>query len=172
MMPNTELLVRFKTLNLLRITSVFVLLVCFSACTPNPEKTQVDTPKNSVDNLPSLQISADSLDAVVNSIIAISSNDFYKNQQPIPVAFREVQLKYYFKPNKELLYILCGEFSTQAESEKAEWTHFTTIKNIDYEQWIGPNGLTYCEHSTAIDYTKAELATLLKQRLDELNIKQ
>ncbi|MBL7801137.1 MAG: hypothetical protein JNL95_10470 [Chitinophagales bacterium] len=153
------------------ITAMVTLIICLSACKPNGSQSQVNTPTETKDSA-ALQISTDSLDAVVNSIIAISTSDFHKNQQPIPVAFREVQLKYYFKPNKELLYILCGEFSTQAENDKAEWTHFTTIINSDYEQWIGPNGLTYCEHSTAIDYTKAELATLLKQRLDELNIKQ
>lgn len=167
----TNLKSRISIVHSVLITAMVALIICLSACKPNASPSQVNTPTETKDSA-ALQISADSLDAVVNSIIAISTSDFHKNQQPIPVAFREVQLKYYFKPNKELLYILCGEFSTQAESDKAEWTHFTTIKNSDYEQWIGPNGLTYCEHSTAIDYTKTDLATLLKQRLDELNTKQ
>lgn len=162
---------RISIVHAVFIIATVTLLFCLSACKPNTSPSQVKTPTETKDSA-TLQISTDSLDAVVNSIIAISSNDFYKNQQPIPVAFREVQLKYYFKPNKELLYILCGEFSTQTESDKAEWTHFTTIKNSDYEQWIGPNGLTYCEHSTVIAYTKADLTTLLKQRLDEQNTKQ
>lgn len=162
---------RISIVHSVLVTAMVALIIYLSACKPNASPSQVNTPTETKDSA-ALQISSDSLDAVVNSIIAISTSDFHKNQQPIPVAFREVQLKYYFKPNKELLYILCGEFSTQAESDKAEWTHFTTIKNSDYEQWIGPNGLTYCEHSTAIDYTKTDLATLLKQRLDELNTKQ
>lgn len=149
------------------ITATVALIFCLSACKPNASPSQVNTPTEIKDSA-TLQISTDSLDAVVSSIIAISANDFYKNQQPLPVAFRDVQLKYYFKPNKELLYILCGEFSAQAESDNAEWTHFTTIKNSDYEQWIGPNGLTYCEHSTAITPTKDNLTAMLKQRLEAL----
>ena len=129
---------------------------------------QTDSSHTGSVSIPSVIAQNDSLDAVVKSIIEISANDFYKNQQPLPASFRNVQVKYSIKPNKEVLYILCGEFATQDKQKNDEWTHFTTIKNSDYEQWIGPNGLTYCENSKEIPYPKADLSTVLKNRLDSL----
>ena len=101
-------------------------------------------------------------------IIDISAHDFYKNQLPLPTAFRNVQIRYNIKPNKEILYIMCGQFTTQDKQNSDEWTHFTTIKNSDYEQWIGPNGLTYCENSKEIPYSKADLSTELKNKINSL----
>lgn len=61
---------------------------------------------------------------------------------------------------------MCGEFTTQDKQNKGEWTHFTTIKNSDYEQWIGPNGITYCENSKEITYSKTDLSVELLNQLN------
>lgn len=145
------------------------LTVFLTACNTRTDENQTPTSKVSIDSIPSVIAQNDSLDAVVKSIIEISANDFYKNQQPLPLAFRNVQIKYSIKPNKEILYILCGQFTIQDNQKSDEWIHFTTIKNIDYEQWIGPNGLTYCENSKEIPYSKADLSIELKNKLNSLH---
>ena len=101
-------------------------------------------------------------------IIDIAAKDFFKHQKPLPVAFRDVQIKYSIKPDKEIFYILCGEFTTQVKEDNNEWIHFTTIKSMDYEQWIGPSGLPYCENSKVIPYIKTDLSSDLKSKLISL----
>ncbi len=147
-----------------------VLLLIFFLVSSNSISCnlQLNSPQVKAEsNLPTI-ISEDSIDAVVKSIIDISADDFYKNQQPLPTEFRNVQFRYSIKPNNEVLYILCGEFTTQDIQKNNEWTHFTTIKNSDYEQWIGPNGLTYCENSNEITYKKADLSNELKKQLNSI----
>jgi hypothetical protein len=154
----------FDTLKMKLCILVVLSTVFFISCKSGFDKTQTNPSQVSSERIPSDVAQNDSLDAVVKSIIDISANDFYKNQQPLPTSFRNVQIKYSIKPNKEILYILCGQFKTQNKQSDNEWTHFTTIKNSDYEQWIGPNGLTYCENSKEIPYKKADLSyELIKQ---------
>jgi hypothetical protein len=147
---------------------VIFLLIIFISCKSGADKTQTHSSQVVNDSIPSVIAQNDSLDAVVKSIIDISANDFYKNQQPLPTEFRNVKFKYSIKPNKEILYFLCGEFSTQNNPKNAEWTHFTTIKNSDYEQWIGPSGLTYCENSKEIPNKNENLSIELKNKLISL----
>jgi hypothetical protein len=147
---------------------VVILAFLLSGCNAGADKKQNDSLHTDTDSTTSSLLPHDSTDLVVKSIIAISANDFYKNQQPMPVAFRNVQIKYYIKPDHELLYILCGEFTVDDKRNKNEWIHFTTIKNIDYEQWIGPSGLTYCENSKEIAYSKTDLSVELLNKLNSL----
>jgi hypothetical protein len=147
---------------------VLFLTFFFISCKSGSNKTQTNSSQVGSESIPSVVTQNDTIDAVVKSIIDISANDFYKNQQPLPTAFRDVQIKYYIKQNKEILYILCGQFTTQNKQKDDEWTHFTTIKNSDYEQWIGPNGLTYCENSKEIPYKKTDLSVELKNKLKSL----
>lgn len=157
-------------LNKMRLygATIFAALCCLTSCQTSNEKKQTETAPVQSSSNSSFVISNDSLDHVVNSIIQISASDFYKNQQPLPDAFRNVQLKYHIKPSHEVLYILCGEFSTHESKDSVTWTHFTTIKNIEYEQWIGQSGITYCENSSEISYTKADLKTELISQLNLL----
>ena len=148
--------------------SVLLLTVLFASCKSESDKTQTQSSEVSAEIIPSTVIQNDTIDAIVNSIIDISANDFYKNQQPLPTAFRNVTFKYSIKPSKEILYFLCGEFSTQNNQKNDEWTHFTTIKNSDYEQWIGPSGLTYCETSIEIPLSKTDLSTELEKKINSL----
>lgn len=147
---------------------VLFLTVALISCKSGSDKTQTYSSQVSSENIQSVATQNDTIDAVVTSIIDISAHDFYKNQLPLPTAFRNVQIRYNIKPNKEILYIMCGQFTTQDKQNSDEWTHFTTIKNSDYEQWIGPNGLTYCENSKEIPYSKADLSTELKNKINSL----
>ncbi|MBL0136270.1 MAG: hypothetical protein IPP79_20985 [Chitinophagaceae bacterium] len=155
----------FETLKIQLYISMLLLLVFFLSCKSGSDKTQTDSSKVITDTIPSAVTQNDTIDAVVKSIIDLSANDFYKNQQPLPTEFRNVKFRYSIKPNKEILYYLCGQFKTRNSDE---WTHFTTIKNIDYEQWIGPSGLTYCENSEEIPYNKTDLSVELINRLNSL----
>jgi hypothetical protein len=154
-----------ETLKIQLYIAVLLLLVFFVSCKSGSDKTQTHSSKVITDIFPSTVTQNDTIDAVVKSIIDISANDFYKNQQPLPTEFRNVKFRYSIKPNKEILYFLCGQFKTRNNDE---WTHFTTIKNIDYEQWIGPSGLTYCENSEEIPYKKTDLSVELINRLNSL----
>lgn len=149
--------------------SVLLFIFLLVACNSSSDKKQTNSLQVNAGNIPSSVIQTDTINTIVKSIIEISASDFLKNQQPLPVAFRNVQIKYSIKPNKEILYILCGDFTTQGKQKNEEWTHFTTIKNSDYEQWIGPNGLTYCENSKEIIYSKTDLSEELLNRLNSIN---
>jgi hypothetical protein len=50
-------------------------------------------------------------------------------------------------------------------------TQFATVKNSDYEQWIGTNALTYCQDSKEIPYAKVDLSSLLKNKFKSLKNK-
>ena len=134
--------------------SVFALVLTVSAC----NATSVKENRSAAGTI---SITPDSLDRVVEIVIDVSARDFAKNQVPPPSEFRSVSIRYLVKPSQEVLYILCGEFRT---GEKEPWVPFTTIKNSDYEQWIGPNGATYCEQSTVMPYPAADLSSLLIKR--------
>ena len=153
-----------KKWNFIFLIPILILTITILSCnskTENKVKSTSEKPKETEN----FKIENDSLEKVVNAIIDISAKDFYKNQNPLPIEFRNVEIKYHLKPNKEMLYILCGQFQTE---DKTQWTQFATIKNYDYEQWVGPNGLTYCENSTEIPYTKKDLSIELKNRLNFL----
>jgi hypothetical protein len=144
--------------------SIVLLISCKSGSDNNQDKSS----KVSSENISKIVTQNDTIEVVVNSLIDFSANDFYKNQQPLPTAFRNVQIKYSLKPNKEILYILCGQFTTQDNQNSDEWTHFATIITDPYEQWIGSNALTYCENSNETPYSKANLSRELKNKLNSL----
>lgn len=144
---------------------VIFLIVFFISCNSSTNERKSKNGIVGIESIPSVIAQNDSLDVVLKSIIDISATDFYKNQLPIPTKFRYVQIKYSIKPNKEILFFLCGQFATQDNPKNEDWTHFTTIKNTDYEQWIGPSGLTYCENSKEIPYSKTNLSTEIENKL-------
>ncbi|MFN8309866.1 MAG: hypothetical protein U0T73_07880 [Chitinophagales bacterium] len=132
---------------LLSILAVALLLI---SC-QNEHKEKLEEP---------VVIAIDSTYNVIDTIVAIAAQDFFKSQQPLPKQFRDVTLKKRVKPNGEVLFLLCGEFRT-ADSE---WIHFTTIKNSDYEQWIGESGISYCTEAETLPCQK-DLAEALTQRI-------
>lgn len=156
---------KFTTRRIQLSIVIIFLTAFFISCKSGTNETQAQSSHVSIDSIPSVIAQNDSLDVVVKSIIDISANDFFKNQLPLPTKFRNVQIKYSIKPDKEILYFLCGEFTTQDNPKNDEWIHFTTIKNTEYEQWIGPGGLTYCENSKEIPYSKTNLSTDIENKL-------
>lgn len=154
------------TLRTMQLSIVVVfLIIFFISCKSSNNETKATSSNVDINSIPSVIAQNDSLDLIVKSIIDISANDFFKNQLPLPIKFRNVQIKYSIKPNKEILYFLCGEFLTHENPKNNEWTHFTTIKNSEYEQWVGASGLTYCENSKEIPYSKTNLSTDIEIKL-------
>lgn len=147
---------------------VLFLTVLFVSCKSGSDNEQNNSSQVSSKNIPTVVTQNDTIEVVVKSLIDFAANDFYKYQQPRPTAFRKVQIKYVVKPNKEIMYLLCGQFTTQDKQNSSEWTDFTTIITELYEQWIGSNALTYCENSKEIPFTKANLSTELKNKLKSL----
>ena len=158
-----SVILKAKLLVLIAIIAIFL-----PSCNTASDKKQTDSTQVLSKDTTSVVLQTDTLDSLIANIINISASDFQKNQQPLPINFKDVKLRFSIKPNKETLYILCGEFITQDKLKSNEWTHFTTIKNSDYEQWIGPNGLTYCDNSKEILYTKADLSEELLKQLHKI----
>lgn len=143
-------------------------LLLLSCSNPSSETKTTAPPQPApatTDSIPTMEIPAPKLDSIVASVISLSANDFYKNQKPAPVDFKDVKLKYIKKTNGEELYILCGQFITSDQQA----TDFATVKNSDYEQWIGTSASTYCQNSAIIKYTKEDLAIALKNKFNALN---
>ncbi|HNF72275.1 MAG TPA: hypothetical protein PLP34_07675, partial [Chitinophagaceae bacterium] len=134
----------FKLLILL-----YLAVSTFSCKDRNPKDLTTSKQGSTTPGVPSKILSNETLDSIVQVIVDISAHDFYKNQKPEPVHFSNVQLKYIKKEDGEELYILCGEFITIDKKQ----TPFATVKNSDYEQWIGTSALTYCQDSDVLPYT-------------------
>lgn len=150
--------------HLIYLTLTVLTVILFSCNTSNNKAGNNPSAAVNTHSMALTEMQTAKLDSIVGLIIDISANDFYKNQRPEPVDFKNVKLKYIKKTNGEELYILCGRFVT---SDKQE-IQFATVKNIDYEQWIGNSALTYCQDSKEIAYTKEDLSAALKNRFDSL----
>jgi len=148
---------------MLSFLTVFVL----SCSTKNNQEITKQSNIVSADTSGPMILSSEKLDSIVDVVVNVSANDFYKNQQPPPTDFMNVNLKFIKKDNGEELYILCGQFIT---SDKQE-IPFATVKNSDYEQWVGSSALTYCQNSKEILYSKTNLSTVLKNKIESLRKK-
>jgi hypothetical protein len=148
---------------------VIFLTVLSISCKSGSDNKQDKSSQNSSEIISTSVTQKDTIENIVKSLIDFSANDFYKNQEPLPTAFRNVQIKYSTKPDKEKLYILCGQFTIQDNQNPADWTQFATIITDPYEQWIGSNALTYCENSNEVSYLKEDLSAELKNKLNSLH---
>jgi len=149
--------------NHLIILFLALLHIALFSCKNSNSNTH-PSPIVNAESIVAQEMQMDKLDHTISSIIDISANDFYKNQQPAPIDFKNVKLKYIKKSNGEELYILCGQFVSPDKQE----IQFATIKNSDYEQWIGSSALTYCQDSKEIHYTKEDLSSALKNKFNAL----
>jgi len=149
---------------LILVVPALPFALCTSSCR-SPTESEEQTTALSATEQESLKLEPDSIENLLRSVIDISAKDFNANQKPLPTAFRNVQFKYIIKPNNETLYILCGQFQVANEGK---WTPFTTIKNYDYEQWIGNSGLHFCQDAIEIPHNETDLSLALKQKLSSL----
>jgi hypothetical protein len=146
---------------------LIVLAIFVASC----NSQNVNENNSSKDSLKIASLTASqntSLDSIVLFLLDASAKDFHDNQPPIPVNFRNVQVRYLIGQNAENNYLICGQFLDRDKQSKDEWTSFATIKTDPYEQWIGSNALAYCQDSKAIDYKINDLSLALKNRIDSL----
>jgi hypothetical protein len=142
-----------------------------ASCNSVSDKNKVSATAGT-DTTPSTEIRNDTLDVIVQTLLEASSNDFYRNQPPLPVDFRNMQLKYLEKANGERNYMICGQFLARDGQNQEKWTNFTTIKTSDYEQWIGSNAVAYCQEAKDVSYNTSDLSAELKNRVDSLQPKE
>jgi hypothetical protein len=147
--------------------SILIFTVFMTSCNSKSEN-RILSLKGSSDSISLAETQNAALDSIVYFLLDVSAKDFHDHQPPVPIGFRDVQIKYLIKPNEEKTYLLYGQFLNQDNQNKEEWTHFVTIKTDPYEQWIGSNALTYCLDSKGITYTKIDLSIALKSRYDSL----
>lgn len=146
------------------VSMVILIMVMFSCNSHNTGRIDEKPAVGNADSLVLTEAQTNKLDSIVSLIIDISANDFYKNQTPAPVQFKDVTLKFIKKDNGEELYILCGHFVTSNKEE----IPFATVKNIDYEQWLGSGALSYCQNSKEISYNKQDLCLALTKKFNAL----
>ena len=151
------------------ITMVIILAFLFMSFTNNNTKVEIQQfPLVNTSTLIFSETQTDSLDKIVQTIINLCANDFYKHQHPAPAGFKDVRMKRIQKSDGEELYILCGQFLIIDKEKKDEWIQFVTIKNSNYEQYIGANAVNFCQNSKEIPYSKYDLSAALKSKLDSL----
>jgi outer membrane PBP1 activator LpoA protein len=146
------------------IIMVSLFLASCNSITDNNNKS----PKDNPDSISLTETQNASLDSTVHYLLDASAKDFHDNQPPIPVSFRNVQVRNLIGSNMENHYMICGQFLAQDNQTKDEWTSFATIKTSGYEQWIGNQSLEYCQDSKAISYKIIDLSSALKKRVDSL----
>ena len=144
--------------------SVLILALFATSCNSMSERN--DQTEGSSDTAQLTQKPDVAMDSLVLFLLDASATDFHKNQPPVPIGFRNVQLKNLPGPDNDNHYLLCGQFLAQGKQEKDEWIDFATIKTDPYEQWLGSNAMTYCRDARPVSYTVNDLSAALKSRVD------
>lgn len=147
--------------------SILIFSLFLASCNSRSSNNN-QTSKDSPDSISFTETQSTSLDSTVLFLLSASAKDFHDNQPPVPVSFRNVQVRNLIGQNAENHYLICGQFLAQDKQREDEWTSFATIKTDPYEQWIGSNALTYCQDSKAISYKIDDLSSELKSRFDSL----
>ena len=152
--------------------SLLIITLFFTSCNLTPDKKINNIVSSSLDSSSLPETLNPSLDSTVLILLDASAKDFHDHQPPVPVDFRNVQVRNLPGINMENHYMLCGQFLAQNKQSKNDWTSFATIKTSGYEQWIGNQSLSYCQDSKAISYKIHDLSSTLKVRFDSLNNSQ
>jgi hypothetical protein len=150
---------------------IFVLMLTFflASCKSATEnKNNINSAQNIPDSVPFGETQNTSLDSIVLFLLDVSAKDFHDHQPPVPVSFRNVQVRNLIGLHAENHYMICGQFLARDKQDKDEWTSFATIKTSGYEQWIGNQSLAYCQDSRSVSYKKMDLSSALKSRIDSL----
>ncbi len=100
-------------------------------------------------------------DPVVQFLLTSAAGDFRAHGPPGIKRFRNTRVGHLVASNGEPRYLLCGEFQT----DKPEWTAFTTIKTDPYEQWIGSH-TTFCQSPSVTWDTAEDLSSALQARFE------
>lgn len=158
------------SITLHKILLTFALLVpafVLISCNSGAKNTSADT-KGTSDSISQSSSANPALDSIVEYLVNASAKDFVDHQPPIPVRFRNVQLKNLTGSASGDHFLLCGEFLAKDKQDKGDWTYFATIKTSGYEQWIGGQSIGYCQDAKPVAYKLTDVSALLQSRVDSL----
>lgn len=164
-------MVTFRQKHVLVTTLLLVLSNTFFIGTSKSEETKANLNSNNksiTSSKGTTEKKPESIDSVITYLLDSSAKDFYDNQPPMPLNFRNVEVRNLIGENSENHYMLCGQFLTQDKEKKDKWTSFATIKTSKYEQWLGNQSLGYCKDSKAVSYKIKDLSSALKSKLASL----
>lgn len=106
-------------------------------------------------------------ESVQQFLLTSAATDFVSHGPSRPTRFRDVRIGSLASPGEDKRYILCGEFLPPQDASNAGWIPFATIKTSDYEQWLGPQAVTFCRLSVNAQGI-GDLSSALQSRLDSL----
>ncbi len=106
-------------------------------------------------------------DSVVQFLLTSAATDFHTNARSSAVRVRDVRFGHVVDNGVEQ-YMLCGEYMSEQEGKKTEWTPFATIKTSGYEQWNGSQSDSFCKRPSIIWGKEGDLSSSLQSRLDSM----
>jgi len=109
-----------------------------------------------------------SIDTVLQFLLTSAATDFHNHPPTQPVRFRDVRFGHMTSHEGEEHYLLCGQFLPAEKGTKAAWIPFVTIKTSGYEQWLGTQAAAFCQDSSVVWDSAADLSSSLQRRLDAL----
>ena len=141
------------------LLSFLLLASCRPAIAPNTGAEATHASADPADQAP---------DEALQFLLSACVSDFNLQNQTTPIQFSTTALGYMTSPAGEKVYLLCGQFRSKTQEKWGEWIPFTTIRTLDYEQWLGDQALHYCRDSTVVWVSDNDLSPALKARLDSL----
>ena len=94
---------------ILFLTSILLSTLFLSSCNSG-SKDSIQSSKSSTESTSLSETQNTSQDSLVHFLLDAAAKDFHEYQPPVPLGFRNVQIKYLTKPNEEKTYIMCGQF--------------------------------------------------------------
>jgi hypothetical protein len=102
----------------------------------------------------------------VDYLIASAAADFHGQSPSKSLRFRDVRVGHIISSDGTKQYMLCGQFTATQKAGKTKWEHFVTIKTNGYEQYVGRQADSFCQHSLVRWDTQKGLSSSLQNRLD------
>ena len=146
---------------------VALLTLVLASCSTTPAcqgQSQAATPGQGLAS----EGSNPSTDSSMEFLLRSAATDFHAHQPPVVERFRNVRFGHVMTPAGAKQYQLCGEFLPQQREGKAKWTPFATIKTSGFEQYLGVQAASWCQHSQFVQDGKRDLSSTLQNRLDSM----
>ncbi|HLJ86367.1 MAG TPA: hypothetical protein VKZ53_06060 [Candidatus Angelobacter sp.] len=106
-------------------------------------------------------------DSPMEFLLKAAATDFHEHRPPVVDRFRDVRFGHTMTPTGTKQYQLCGKFLPK-QVGKAEWMPFATIKTSGYEQYLGVQATSWCQHSQFVKDRDEDLSSTLQNRLDSM----
>ncbi len=151
----------------MRITAMLLAALILAGCAGGPTERDGLSPANH-DTTESATRDAPP-DSLAQFLLGAAAADFHEHRPPDPARFRSVRVGYVPTPEGDPRYFMCGQFTTEAQGDAAQWTAFVTIKTTPYEHWIGAFATEFVRNPAIVWYEAGDLSSALAQKLDALS---